>query len=328
LSPLSAQQQLAQAKQQYQATLAAAKGGDATAAQALQGDANTYLTASRSYYASGSQYTDIFNNVQQALSALGSSGSNSLASVTQSGFQISADLQTKMNDLQTQTNTQLTALKTLTDQWQASLQTQLDAQAAAVVAIPTALAAITTSLSTLDVRIGAAVAAAIAANAAATAPTPLNLGAAVTAATATTATTTGIGAALASAIATQAIAAAKASAAATTTTAAATTVNGSHADGLVSVPFDGYRAELHQGEGVIDAPAMAAMRRYFNAPAPVSTGGSDNGATIAALQEQNKHLQALVTLHSAGYQALLTRLDKSNVALDGIKKKAVLAAAK
>lgn len=283
LSPLSDQQKLAQAQAQYQDTLNKAQGGDATAAQALQGDANTYLTASRSYYASGSQYNDIFNNVQQALSALGSSGSNSLASVTQSGFQMSAELQQKMNDLQTQTNTQLTALKTLTDKWQSDLQASLDAQAAAVVAIPTALAALSTSLSTLDVRIGNAVAAAIAAKAIATAKT----------------TSTG-----------------------------ATTVDGSHATGLASVPFDGYRAELHQGEAVIDAPAMAAMRRYFNAPAPVSTGGGDNGATVAELREQNRHLQALVALHSAGYQALLVRLDKSNVALDGIKKKAVLAAAK
>jgi hypothetical protein len=104
-------------------------------------------------------------------------------------------------------------------------------------------------------------------------------------------------------------------------------LDGSHADGLERVPFDGYRAELHEGEGVIDAPAMAAIRRYFNAPAP-SRSASNDGATIAALNEQVRQLQALVTLHSAGYQALLARLDRSNSALDGIKKKAVLAAAK
>jgi len=39
-------------------------------------------------------------------------------------------------------------------------------------------------------------------------------------------------------------------------------LDGSHANGLSYVPFDGYRAELHQGESVIDARTMQGMRKY------------------------------------------------------------------
>ena len=42
--------------------------------------------------------------------------------------------------------------------------------------------------------------------------------------------------------------------------AASAGIDGSHAGGLFSVPFDGYRAELHAGEMVLPAPAASALR--------------------------------------------------------------------
>ena len=51
---------------------------------------------------------------------------------------------------------------------------------------------------------------------------------------------------------------------------------GSHAAGLPAVPYDGYLAELHTGEAVIDANTMRQLRRY-------GVGGADNGAVLAAL---------------------------------------------
>lgn len=65
--------------------------------------------------------------------------------------------------------------------------------------------------------------------------------------------------------------------------------DGSHAGGLVSVPFNGYAAELHQGEVVVDAAAAAAMRRYFGG-APSQGGGNTDVlvAEIRALREENK----------------------------------------
>ncbi|QYG07173.1 tape measure protein [Janthinobacterium sp. PAMC25594] len=65
--------------------------------------------------------------------------------------------------------------------------------------------------------------------------------------------------------------------------------DGSHAGGLVSVPFNGYAAELHQGEVVVDAAAAAAMRRYFGG-APSQGGGNTDAlvAEIRSLREENK----------------------------------------
>ena len=69
--------------------------------------------------------------------------------------------------------------------------------------------------------------------------------------------------------------------------------DGSHAGGLASVPFDGYAAELHRGEVVVDAPAAAAMRRYFGG-APSQGGGNTDAlvAEIKGLREEVKGLRA------------------------------------
>ncbi|WP_426057094.1 tape measure protein [Janthinobacterium sp. PSPC2-1] len=69
--------------------------------------------------------------------------------------------------------------------------------------------------------------------------------------------------------------------------------DGSHAGGLASVPFDGYAAELHRGEVVVDAPAAAAMRRYFGG-APSQGGGNTDALVveIKSLREEVKGLRA------------------------------------
>ncbi|MDN2710598.1 phage tail length tape measure family protein [Janthinobacterium sp. SUN118] len=68
--------------------------------------------------------------------------------------------------------------------------------------------------------------------------------------------------------------------------------DGSHAGGLANVPFDGYAAELHEGEVVVDAPAAAAMRRYFGG-APSQGGGNTDAlvAEIRGLREDNKGMR-------------------------------------
>jgi len=69
--------------------------------------------------------------------------------------------------------------------------------------------------------------------------------------------------------------------------------DGSHAGGLANVPFDGYAAELHQGEVVVDAQAASAMRRYFGG-APSQGGGNTDAlvAEIKGLLEEVKGLRA------------------------------------
>ncbi|MGK5049603.1 tape measure protein [Janthinobacterium sp. GB4P2] len=69
--------------------------------------------------------------------------------------------------------------------------------------------------------------------------------------------------------------------------------DGSHAGGLANVPFDGYAAELHRGEVVMDAPAASVMRRYFGG-APSQGGGNTDAlvAEIKSLREEVKGLRA------------------------------------
>lgn len=64
LSPLSPQQKYAEAKAQYEAVLAAARGGDEDAQSQYQGAFNAFLTASRAVFASSSQYRADFDFAQ------------------------------------------------------------------------------------------------------------------------------------------------------------------------------------------------------------------------------------------------------------------------
>ncbi len=64
LSPLTPQQKYAESKAQYEAVLAAARGGDEAAQSQYQGAFNAFLTASRAVYASSSQYRADFDFAQ------------------------------------------------------------------------------------------------------------------------------------------------------------------------------------------------------------------------------------------------------------------------
>lgn len=70
LSTLTPFQKLEEAQRQFYATLGLAQGGDAQAIRDLSGAASAYLQDARAYFASGEQYTAIFDAVTQALEAL------------------------------------------------------------------------------------------------------------------------------------------------------------------------------------------------------------------------------------------------------------------
>lgn len=70
LSTLRGSEKTTEAGSQYQELLAKAKGGDVEAAQQLGGAATTYLENARSQFASGQQYTDIFNQVMREVGAV------------------------------------------------------------------------------------------------------------------------------------------------------------------------------------------------------------------------------------------------------------------
>lgn len=71
LTNLSPEAKLAEAQRQYQETLAKAKSGDADAAAKLSGASDAYLQAAQQYYGSGTQYSNIFDGVQAAMTSVG-----------------------------------------------------------------------------------------------------------------------------------------------------------------------------------------------------------------------------------------------------------------
>lgn len=74
LSTLTPEAQLAEARRQFEATLALAQGGDVDALQRITGEADTLLRMGRDYYASGQQYTDLEALVRGGLGGLVNAG--------------------------------------------------------------------------------------------------------------------------------------------------------------------------------------------------------------------------------------------------------------
>jgi hypothetical protein len=70
LSPLSPMEKLGLAQSDWEKTLTAAQGGDATAAGKLQGSSQTYLDLAQQLFAHGPQFVDIFNRVFNADAAI------------------------------------------------------------------------------------------------------------------------------------------------------------------------------------------------------------------------------------------------------------------
>lgn len=70
-APSSPEQRLSEAQRQYTEFLRRAQSGDADAIGQLSGAADAYLQASKDYYGSGTQYSNIFDGVKQAMEAIG-----------------------------------------------------------------------------------------------------------------------------------------------------------------------------------------------------------------------------------------------------------------
>ena len=70
LSPLTPQQRLAEAQGQFNTTLGLAQGGDIQAINAITDSANTLLTEASSFFASSTDFTDIFNQVTASLQSI------------------------------------------------------------------------------------------------------------------------------------------------------------------------------------------------------------------------------------------------------------------
>jgi len=92
LSTLSPLDQMREAQRQYSVTLAKARAGDATAAGELSNYAQTALSQTQSYYASGQGYADYFNQVQNDLTGVSDYASQQVSLADQQlGVQKSID---------------------------------------------------------------------------------------------------------------------------------------------------------------------------------------------------------------------------------------------
>ena len=89
---------------------------------------------------------------------------------------------------------------------------------------------------------------------------------------------------------------------------------GSHAAGLAYVPHDGYRAELHQGESVIDARTMLSLRQYG---IPVSGGQQNMVEVVTELKALRAEVVGLKKQqHSHASRAESQRRTQIEVAAD------------
>ncbi|NJA04155.1 tape measure protein [Methylococcaceae bacterium WWC4] len=133
LSTLTPEQKLAEAKSQYGKTLLKAQAGDQTSLSALAGDAQDYLTAAKTYFASTSDYAAIFDNVTTNLEALSVQFGGTTDAST-AAEQATAAATASANSLATS----LTSLKTVVDGLAAARGAAYDQQAATTSAAVTA----------------------------------------------------------------------------------------------------------------------------------------------------------------------------------------------
>lgn len=70
-SPLSAEAQYRAANDNYESTIAAARGGDFDALSRVQGDAQTLLTTGQAVYGSGTEYARLYEQVMSAMREIG-----------------------------------------------------------------------------------------------------------------------------------------------------------------------------------------------------------------------------------------------------------------
>lgn len=131
LTNLSPEAKLAEAQRQYQDTLSRAQSGDADAAQKLTGASDAYLEAAKSYYGSGSQYSNIFDGVQAAMQSVGGLNGGNPDSI-QAHIDALKDQQTAQTEAaRTASQAQIKAIqdgaKAQTDAVQQAAKAQIDA---------------------------------------------------------------------------------------------------------------------------------------------------------------------------------------------------------
>lgn len=214
LSPLTPEQQYAEAARQYEATRSAALSGDETARGNLQNAMNTFLTASRTVNASNDQYRSDFSRVQADLAIAIASGKSQIttaeASLTALNKQVSGLVTVNESVLSV-----VAAIKQLTTiMGESGKGTAAASASSSITSLYQSLLGRAPDAGGMQFwtsQLGNGISIAAIANAISQSPEYL-------------------------------------------------AIHGSHATGLGYVPFNGYRAELHKGEGVLTASENADYR--------------------------------------------------------------------
>lgn len=231
LSPMTNAQKLQEASSQYASTLAKANAGDADAMDALQGKAGEYLKLARDFYASSDAYKSIFAAVTSQLEAAAAAAEGQAKPATADEQQV-AELQ-KLQDFLNQSTA---AANTKYDQISTTLANQLlalqnlEAAYGVQSTVPEILKGLPAEIAAhlIAVGVGGAVAA--------TATTPAVAAPLATSTYTPTASSTSLPSFFSVSFG-----------------RSDALIDGSHANGLPNVPFDGYIAELHKDERVLTA---------------------------------------------------------------------------
>lgn len=149
LSPLTNAQRLSEAGSQYQSLLGRVQGGDVAAAGQLTSAASTYLGEARGYYASGSQYSAIFDSVQTMLNQVASSSESSM------------NWQEQLLTIDQEALSGLGDLTSLTEDWTLNLENLLVDQTREFEKIGFSLETVATNTKDLDARIAVLIDAAL-----------------------------------------------------------------------------------------------------------------------------------------------------------------------
>jgi tape measure domain-containing protein len=230
LSPQTYTQQLGSAKDAWMKTLIGAKAGNESDLSNLTGNAQAYLQEARTYYASNEQYTAIFNQVTKALEEFGVKGQGvdlKLEAAKEQIKQLEAlnAVEVKLKDTAVDLSAQQVAALQALDAAMAARQITTDTQ------IATQTSAIQQQINSLQSIIDGQQAQMDQAQV--------------------------IGLALQAQLEAQTAALNQLNDSnVNPTSVVIPPMDGSHADGLSFVPFDGYRAILHKGERVQTAQSV------------------------------------------------------------------------
>ena len=101
-SPLTNMEKLNEARSQYNNILIKAKNGDQSALSSIQSSADAYLAEARNYYASSANYSEIFKNITDSLSQLANPAGMDQATYDAKVLELQAG---SLSELQTLNNT-------------------------------------------------------------------------------------------------------------------------------------------------------------------------------------------------------------------------------